>query len=159
MNEKNGYLYKLNWDNEFGVRFNIKNNKSLTHIPRNIFAIELPEIYAGDIADEKIDKTLKIILRSTVDGSVEKEIFDILLRSGFDVDISLTNKNHVPWKYCGCVLDKISFTPLTDRKSRSNPFNFILYIKVEQIIYNGDNVVIEFGSVSDNCINQPTEEK
>ena len=35
---------------------------------------------------------------------------------------------------------------MIDRKSRSNPFNYILYIKVKQAIYNGDNQVIEFGN-------------
>lgn len=148
MNEKNGYYYKLNWDNEFCVRFNIK-NKNLIHIPNNIFGVEMPDIYASELADENIDKTLKIILRSTADGAVEKEMFDVLFRNSFDVDISLSNKNHTPWKYLGCSLDKIGFTPLTDRKSRSNPFNFILYIKVGKIEYNGDNLIIEFGSVNE----------
>lgn len=140
-------FYKLNWDNEFSVRFNIENS-SLQHIPNNIFSIELPEIDVEDMTDNEINKTLKLTLRSTIDGSVEKEMFDVLFRNMFDVDISLSNPNKVSWKYKGCTLEKIGFSPLVGRKSRSNPFNFTLYIKVGQIIYNGDNAIIEFGKVS-----------
>lgn len=142
-------FYKLNWDNEFSVRFNIE-NESLQHIPNNIFSIELPEIDVEDISESnnEINKILKITLRSTIDSSVEKEVFDILFRNVFDIDISLSNPNKVSWKYKSCSVEKIGFSPLVGRKSRSNPFNFVLYVKVGQIIYNGDNTIIEFGQVS-----------
>lgn len=140
-------FYKLNWDNEFSVRFNIE-GASLQHIPNNIFSVELPEILAEDMTGDEINTILKLTLRSTVDGSVEKEMFDVLFRNIFDIDLSLSNPNKVSWKYKSCTLEKIGFSPLVGRKSRSNPFNFTLYIKVGQIVYNGDNAILEFGQVS-----------
>ncbi len=158
MNENSGFLYKLNCDNEFSVRFNIE-NESLTHIPNNIFSVELPEIAAEDMTSDEIDRTLKITLRSTTNGLVEKEMFGILFRKMFDVDISLSNPNIISWKYKSCILEKIGFSPLIGRKSRSNPFNFTLYIKVGQIVYNGDNTIIEFGNPSAYDSYTPIDEK
>lgn len=149
MSDNCGTFYKLNWDNEFSVRFNIE-NETLNHIPNNIFSVEMPEISASDMVVEELDSTLKIVLRSTLGGFVEKEMFDILFRKTFDIDISLSNSNITPWKYKCCVLEKIGFAPLIDKKSKSNPFNYILYIKVGQIVYSGENCIIEFGHTNIN---------
>lgn len=150
-------LYDLNWDNEFSVRFNIKDKQiNLQHVPNNIFSVELPEISVSDLLNEDVDWMLKVTLRSTIDGLVEKEIFNVLLRNSFDVDVSLQNPNKVAWKYNDCSVEKIGFSPLIGRKSKSNPFNYILYIKVKQAIYNGDDQVIDFGSVEQN---EKTEEQ
>jgi hypothetical protein len=137
-------FYKINWDNEFSVRFNLEKDM-LKHIPNNIFSVELPEIDFFDMNDDNLSKTLKLTLRSTVDGSVEQEIFDILCRQQFNIDISLSNPNIVSWKYSNCSIEKIAFTPLVDRKSRANPFNFILYINVSQVTYNAGSMVVTFG--------------
>lgn len=144
MKDSAAFFYKLNWDNEFSVRFNIE-GVSLQHIPNNIFSVEMPEIDVEDMTENEIDKVMKITLRSTVDGTVEKEMFDVLFRNMFDIDISLSNPNKISWKYRSCILEKIGFSPLVGKKSRSNPFNFTLYIKVGQIVYNGDNAIVEFG--------------
>ena len=146
MSENNGTFYKLNWDNEFSVRFDIEND-ALTHIPNNIFSIEMPDLVSTEV-DGEIDSRLKLILRSTANGSVEQEIFDILFRKDFNIEVSLSNPNKVNWKYVNCSLDKMSFTPLIDKKSKSNPFNYILYIKVGQIVYNGETSIVSFGTSS-----------
>ena len=96
--------------------------------------------------DGDVNLMLKITLRSTTDGLVESEVFNVLLRNSFDIDLSFKNPNKVAWKYNDCSVEKIGFSPLTDRKSRSNPFNYILYINVKQAVYNGDNQIIEFGN-------------
>lgn len=141
-------LYYLNWDNEFSVRFNFKESPVvLQHIPNNIFSIELPDISVTDLLEDDVDRTLKLTLRSTSDGLVEKEVFNVLLRNSFDLDLSLKNPNKVVWKYNDCSVEKIGFSPLIDRKSRSNPFNYILYIKVHQAVYNGDDQIIQFGNL------------
>ena len=141
--ESTGAFYKLNWDNDFSVRFNFnESNVVLQHIPNNIFSVELPDIVATDVAEDEIDSVLKITLRSTLDGSVEREVFDTLLRNNFDIDVSLTNSNKATWKYNGCSVDRIAFSQLIDRKSKCNPFNFTLFIKVGQIVYNGDTAII-----------------
>ena len=154
--EEKQTFYKINWDNEFSVRFNLENNM-LKHIPNNIFSVELPEIDYADLLDGELSRTLKLTLRSTVDGSVEKEIFDILFRNQFNIDISLSNPNIVTWKYNNCSVERVAFTPLIDRKSRANPFNFVLYIKVSQIIYNGGSMMISFGDLKENTY-QPMDD-
>ena len=42
----------LNWDNNFSIRFTLKDGRSLEKIPNNIFMIELPEIKAVDMDSE-----------------------------------------------------------------------------------------------------------
>lgn len=146
MKNTTGMLYKLNWDNEFSVRFNFNSKEAtITHIPNNIFSVELPEVNVDEYMNNEITSVMKLVLRSTVDGSVEKELFDTLLRNMFDIEISLSNPNRANWRYSGCVVDKISFSPLIDRKSKSNPFNYTVYIKPSQITYNGETEVIKFG--------------
>ena len=146
MKNKNGMLYSLNWDNEFSVRFNFDSkDASLTHIPNNIFSIELPEVNIDESGDNEVSSVMKLVLRSTVDGHVEKELFDTMIRNMFDVEVSLSNPNKANWKYTGCVVDKVAFSPLVDRKSRSNPFNYTVFIKPTQITYNGETEIIKFG--------------
>ena len=158
--ESTGTFYKLNWDNDFSVRFNFnESNVVLQHIPNNIFSVELPDIVASDVAEDEIDSVLKITLRSTLDGSVEREVFDTLLRNNFDIDVSLTNNNKATWKYNGCSVDRIAFSQLIDRKSKCNPFNFTLFIKVGQIVYNGDTAIIEFGKKPADLTIAPETEK
>ena len=144
--KNDGTFYKLNWDNEFSVRFNFDSkDASLAHIPNNIFSIELPDVNVDETGDNEITSVMKLILRSTTDGRVEKELFDTLLRNMFDIEVSLSNPNKANWKYTGCVVDKVAFSPLIDRKSKSNPFNYTVYIKPGQITYNGDTEIIKFG--------------
>lgn len=146
VNDKGRPLYFLNWDNEFSVRFNIHDKQiNVQHVPKNIFSVELPEISVSDLLVNDVDWILKLTLRSTTDGLVESEVFNTLLRNSFDIELSLKNPNIVVWKYNDCSVEKIGFSPLIDRKSRSNPFNYILYIKIRQAIYNGNNQIIEFG--------------
>ena len=145
--DKGKPLYYLNWDNEFSVRFNVHDKQTnVQHVPNNVFSVELPEIGVSDLLDGDVNLMLKITLRSTTDGLVESEVFNVLLRNSFDIDLSFKNPNKVAWKYNDCSVEKIGFSPLIDRKSRSNPFNYILYVNVKQAVYNGDNQIIEFGN-------------
>ena len=146
VNDKGRPLYYLNWDNEFSVRFSIHDKQTnVQHVPNNVFSVELPEISVSDLLMNDVDWILKVTLRSTSDGLVESEVFNVLLRNSFDVELSLKNPNKTVWKYNDCSVEKIGFSPLVDRRSRNNPFNYILYIKVKQAVYNGDNQIIEFG--------------
>ena len=58
---------RLNWDNNFSIRFTLKDGRSLEKIPNNIFMIELPEIKAVDMDSEDLDKYIRLTLRSTQD--------------------------------------------------------------------------------------------
>ena len=78
---------KLNWDNNFSIRFKLENGKSLEKIPNNIFEIDLPEINTKDVNEENIDRYIAIVLRSTQDGLVEKEVYDVLFRTNFDIEL------------------------------------------------------------------------
>ena len=140
---------KLNWDNNFSIRFSLKDGKSLSKIPNNIFMIELPEIRAADMDSEDINKTINITLRSTQDGSVEKEVYDILFRTEFDIELSLSNPNKVDYVYKSCSVEKMSFVPLMNRP-KANPFNFTVSAKVSQIVYKGSDEEITFGKVYSN---------
>lgn len=144
---KSLYENKLNWDNEFIVRFRLENNKTLKYIPNNIFSVDLPKITITDLSELDVNKTMRITLRSSYDGSVENEIFDTLLRTSFDIDVSLSNPNVVAWQYNSCSIEDIEFTPLVDRKSKANPLNIILTVKISQIVYtgSGNGESIEFG--------------
>lgn len=148
--EKTKQLYenRLNWDNEFIVRFKLDNNETLKCIPNNIFSVELPTIEATDIAENDVNKLLKVTLRSSYDGSVESEVFNTLFRTSFNVEVSLSNPNIVAWEYNSCTVDKVEFSQLVDKKSKANPLNLTLYIKVSQIVYTGNGTAassITFG--------------
>lgn len=152
---KSLYENKLNWDNEFIVRFRLENNKTLKYIPNNIFSVDLPNITITDLGENDVNKYIRITLRSSYDGSVENEVFDVLLRTSFDIDVSLSNPNVVAWQYNSCSIEDIEFTPLVDRKSKANPLNMILKIKVSQIVYtgSGNGESIEFGDKIPNIEN------
>lgn len=139
-----------NLDNRFSLRFTFKDKPiTLKYIPDDIFSVELPEVSVDDLVNESSSKMLKLMIRSTEDGRVETELFDTLLNGVFDIDLSLTNPNKAIWKYLGCSVDKIGFSPLISRKSHANPFNYIVYVNVPVVVYNGDKQIIEFGSSTD----------
>lgn len=135
---------RLNWDNNFSIRFKLENGKNLEKIPNNIFVIELPEILATDMNEENLDKYIKITLRSTQDGSVEKEVYDVLFRTNFDIELSLSNPNKTDYIYKSCSVEKLNFAPLMNRP-KANPFNFTISAKVSQIIFKGASEEITFG--------------
>nr|DAV04715.1 MAG TPA: hypothetical protein [Caudoviricetes sp.] len=136
---------KLNWDNNFSIRFKLENGKSLEKIPNNIFEIDLPEINTKDVNEENIDRYIAIVLRSTQDGLVEKEVYDVLFRTNFDIELSLSNPNKIDYVYKSCSVEKLNFAPLMNRP-KANPFNFTVWAKVSQIIFKGSTEEIIFGS-------------
>lgn len=134
---------KLNWDNNFSIRFKLENGKSLEQIPNNIFEIHMPEISTEDI-DDDLKKYILISLRSMQDGLVEKEVYEVLFRTNFDIEISLSNPNKLDYIYKSCTAEKLSFSPLRN-VPKANPFNFTIWIKVSQIIYKGSSDEFIFG--------------
>lgn len=143
---------KLNWDNNFSIRFKLENGKSLEKIPNNIFEIDLPEINTKDVNEENIDRYIAIVLRSTQDGLVEKEVYDVLFRTNFDIELSLSNPNKIDYVYKSCSVEKLNFAPLMNRP-KANPFNFTVWAKVSQIIFKGSSEEISFGSQNNAPIN------
>lgn len=143
---------KLNWDNNFSIRFKLENGKSLEKIPNNIFEIDLPEINTKDVNEENIDRYIAIVLRSTQDGLVEKEVYDVLFRTNFDIELSLSNPNKIDYVYKSCSVEKLNFAPLMNRP-KANPFNFTVWAKVSQIIFKGSAEEIIFGSQNNAPIN------
>jgi hypothetical protein len=140
---------RLNWDNNFSIRFKLANGKSLEKIPNNLFAIELPEITTTDMSDEVLNKSIGITLRSAQDGTVEKELFDILFRTYFDIELSLSNPNKVDYVYKSCSVEKLTFSPLMNRP-KANPFNLTVWAKVSQIVFKGTSEEIAFGGTIKN---------
>ena len=114
---------RLNWDNNFSVRFKLENGKSLVKIPNNIFVLELPEITTTDMSEDVLNKYIGITLRSTQDGLVEREVFDVLFRTNFDIELSLSNPNKIDYVYKSCSVEKLTFSQLMNRP-KANPFNF-----------------------------------
>lgn len=143
----------LNWDNKFSVRFELENKKELKYIPQNIFSLELPKLDMSDISDSRVDDSLKLTLRSMKGGMIEQEVFDVLCRTTFKVNVSLGNPNINDWIYDGCSVAKIGFATLTD-KAKSNPFNLTLDINVTKITYNGGKDPYEFGMDFNEAIQQ-----
>jgi len=137
---------RMNWDNNFSIRFTLNDGRSLEKIPNNIFMVELPEIKAVDIDTDDLDKHIRLTLRSLQDGSVEKEVYDILFRTEFDIELSLSNPNKVDYVYKACSVEKIEFSPLMNKKT-ANPFNFTISAKISQIIYKGASEEITFGRI------------
>lgn len=142
-------LVRLNWDNNFSVRFKLENGKSLEKIPNNIFVIELPEITTTDMNEDNLNKYIGITLRSVQDGSVEKELFDVLFRTNFDIELSLSNPNKIDYIYKSCSVEKLSYSPLMNRP-KANPFNFTVWAKVSQIVFKGASEEITFGTSNEN---------
>ena len=121
-------------------------------IPNNIFEIDLPEINTKDVNEENIDRYIAIVLRSTQDGLVEKEVYDVLFRTNFDIELSLSNPNKIDYVYKSCSVEKLNFAPLMNRP-KANPFNFTVWAKVSQIIFKGSAEEIIFGSQNNAPIN------
>lgn len=136
---------KINWDNEFSLRFTLHNKRNLQIIPDSIYSVQLPKISAAEMDELNLSGRLELTLRSTIDGAVENEVFDTLFRTLFNIDVSLSNSNKIAWSYTNCSVEQIEFSPLVKKKANSAPFNFKLIIKVGQIVYHGDKEVIEFG--------------
>ena len=97
--DKDKLVEKYNWDNKFSTRFKLTNGQMLKYIPDNIFMVELPDLKVENYADmgneDNVvsDKMLILTLRSTKDGYVEKELYDILMHTSFDFELSLSNPN------------------------------------------------------------------
>lgn len=134
---------KLNWDNNFSIRFKLENGKSLEQIPNNIYEIYMPEINTEDM-DNELEKYIRITLRSMQDGLVEKEVYDVLFRTNFDIELSLSNPNKLDYVYKSCSVEKLTFSPLRN-VPKANPFNFTIWIKVSQIIFKGSSDEFVFG--------------
>lgn len=140
---------RLNWDNNFSVRFKLENGKSLVKIPNNIFVLELPEITTTDMSEDVLNKYIGITLRSTQDGLVEREVFDVLFRTNFDIELSLSNPNKIDYVYKSCSVEKLTFSQLMNRP-KANPFNFTVWAKVSQIVFKGASEEITFGKTPEN---------
>lgn len=140
---------RLNWDNNFSVRFKLENGKSLVKIPNNIFVLELPEITTTDMSEDVLNKYIGITLRSTQDGLVEREVFDVLFRTNFDIELSLSNPNKIDYVYKSCSVEKLTFSQLMNRP-KANPFNFTVWAKVSQIVFKGASEEITFGITESN---------
>lgn len=150
---------RLNWDNNFSVRFKLENGKSLVQIPNNIFVLELPEIKTTDMSEDVLNKYIGITLRSTQDGLVEREVFDVLFRTNFDIELSLSNPNKIDYVYKSCSVEKLTFSQLMNRP-KANPFNFTVWAKVSQIVFKGASEEITFGITESNPYEgliEPTE--
>lgn len=149
---------KYNWDNKFSTRFKLGNEQTLQVIPDNIFMVELPDLTVENYADmmnenwSASDKILILTLRSTKDGSVERELYDVLMRTSFDFELSLSNPNQCHSIYKGCSVEKVKFSPLLNRPNKANPFNLIVYINVEEIKYCAASDTLIFGKVSNNAL-------
>lgn len=154
-NENDYKNLKYNWDNNFSVRFKLKNDKILEHIPNSIFMVEMPEllntdrasviIFDDDGSSTSVDKILQLTLRTSESKSVEKEFLN-LLNTTFDIEISLNNPNITDFEFLGCSINKFSYTPLLKR-NKSNYLNLVLKIVSSQVkIHIGDEV-ITFGDV------------
>ena len=83
---------------------------------------------------------------------VEKEVYDVLFRTNFDIELSLSNPNKIDYVYKSCSVEKLNFAPLMNRP-KANPFNFTVWAKVSQIIFKGSAEEIIFGSQNNAPIN------
>ena len=135
---------RLNWDNNFSIRFKLQNGKNLEKIPNNIFMIELPDISSIDMNADMLDKNIKLTLRSTQDGSVEREVYDVLFRTNFDIELSLSNPNKIDYIYKSCSVEKLQFAPLMNRP-KANPFNFTVDVDYKYATYFNSGESFTFG--------------
>ena len=121
------YTNVYNYDNNFSVRIKLENGNTLNHLTANIFILNLPKISMSSFADEDSVEPLKLSLRSTKDGSVENEVYNVLCKSKFNIEISLTNPNKVDFTFYECDVSAIEFAQLA-HKNKANPFNFDIEI-------------------------------
>ena len=133
-----------NYDNNFSVRIRLDNGNSVSHITDNIFSIDLPKIYMANLVDNDALQTFKMSLRSTKDGSVENELYNILCRQTFNIEVSLTNPNKVDFTFNECSVSSIEFGQLA-HKAKSNPFNFTVEVDYKYAKYFNGGEVFTFG--------------
>lgn len=137
------FVNVYNYDNNFSVRIKMDNKSALSHLTDNIFILDLPKISMINFAEEGVVEPLRISLKSTKDGSVENEVYNILCKSKFNIEVSLTNPNKVDFIFNDCVVSSVSFEPLA-HKAKANPFNFSIEIdyKWAQYFNSGETFVV-----------------
>lgn len=146
MSNKEGFMKTLNYDNNFSVRIKMINGKNLSYITDNIFILDLPKILMSNLADIDSLEPLKLTLRSTKDGSVENEVYNILCKSKFNVEVSLMNPNKVDFLFSNCDVSSVEFSQLA-HKSKTNPFNFTIEVKYDYAKYFNSGETFEIGNV------------
>ena len=150
-----------NYDNNFSVRIKLKETgNSASYITDNIFSIDLPKIFMTNLVDNDSLQSFKMTLRSTKDGSVENELYNILCRNVFDMEVSLTNPNKVDFTFNECSVSSIGFEQLA-HKSKANPFNFTVEVDYKYAKYFNSGEVFTFGDspvdLSNIKINETTD--
>lgn len=135
---------QYNYDNNFSVRIKLETGNSASHITDNIFSIDLPKIYMTNLVDNEQLEPFKMSLRSTKDGSVENELYNILCRSTFDIEVSLTNPNKIDFAFNECSVSSIAFAELA-HKSKANPFNFTVEVDYKYAKFFNSGEVFTFG--------------
>ena len=137
------FVNVYNYDNNFSVRIKLDNGSSLNHLTDNIFILDLPKISMSNFAEEDVVEPLKLSLRSTKDGSVENEVYNILCKSKFNIEVSLTNPNKVDFIFFECDVSSVEFAQLA-HKNKANPFNFSVEIDYKYAKYfnSGETFVV-----------------
>ena len=128
------FVNVYNYDNNFSVRIKLENGNTLNHLTDNIFILDLPKISMINFAEDDVVEPLKLSLRSTKDGSVENEVYNILCKSKFNIEVSLTNPNKVDFTFYDCDVSSVEFAQLA-HKSKANPFNFTIEIGYQYAKY------------------------
>lgn len=150
-----------NYDNNFSVRIKLDNGKTLTNLTDNIFSIDLPKIQMVSLVDSDDLEPFKMGLRSTKNGSVENEVYNVLSKSNnFDIEVSLSNPNKIDFIFHNCSVSTISFGQLA-HKAKSNPFNFTVDVDYKYATYFNAGESFSFGDapIDLSDIKQNDEEK
>ena len=134
-----------NYDNNFSVRIKMDNGNTLSNLTDNIFCIDLPKIVMASLADNEDLEPFKMTLRSTKNGSVENEVYNVLSKSNkFDIEVSLTNPNKIDFIFHDCSVSTISFAQLA-HKAKANPFNFTVDVDYKYATYFNSGESFTFG--------------
>lgn len=139
---------KIVWNSKFLLNIKLENKQQLQYIPLHIYTFKQPNISFQ--LDENMDsKELKAILslRLDEDGNVEQEVYEVLTKEFFAMDLYYPRSDCWNWTYNHCSIDEISYDEFYNKSKNDRPMNINLTIAIPQAVFKSSKGEKVFGDL------------